>query len=194
MAALELGGTTQICRITNISSQGIQARVFAPVATGDQVCIHVSEEFTADGKVIWIDGTLIGVHLSDPLPAAALLRFSGEDLGRRRRMPRIESKCDVKLRSHSKLYQCALVNISPAGAMVIPQADVPPRGPVELVAPDLPKVAGQVRWIEEGKIGILFNSLLPLPSLTSWLAIWGAPQREKVATRMLEPDGDRLSA
>jgi len=181
MAVLQSGGNTQLCRVTNVSSQGIQARVFAPIATGDRVSIRLPDEFTADAKVVWIDGNLVGLHLTQPLPASALLRFSGGELGRRRRLPRIESECDVRLRSHSKLYRCALVNISPAGAMVVPRGDVPPTGPVEIVIPDLPKLSGQVRWVEGGRVGILFNNLLELGQLTKWLARWGAAEQAAIS-------------
>jgi hypothetical protein len=176
MAALQSHGNTQLCRITNVSSQGIQARVFAPVSNGDRVCIRVPDEFTAHGEVVWTDGSAIGVHLTNPLPASALLRFAGAEHGRRRRLPRIQSECEVQLRSHAKVYHCTLVNISPAGAMVVSRKDLPRPGPVEISMPDLPKIAGQVRWIDEDRIGILFNSLVPLGQLANWLTSWGVAE------------------
>jgi hypothetical protein len=172
MAALHSEGLTQLCRITNISSQGIQARVFASVAVGAQVSIRVPDEFTADGQVVWTDGNVIGVHLIKPLPASAILRLGSGEVARRRRLPRIESECEVRLRSHSKLYHCSLVNISPAGVMVVARKEMPPSGPVEIAIPNLPKIAGQVRWVEGDRLGILFNALLPLGLLTSWLSHW----------------------
>jgi hypothetical protein len=173
MAALESSGNTQLCRITNVSSQGLQARVFVPINKGERVCIRVPDEFTADGEVVWIDGNVIGIQLTNALPASALLRFAGGELGHRRRLPRIQSSCEVQLSSHPKIYHCTLVNISPAGAMVVPRNDLPPPGPVEISVPDLPKLKGQVRWIDENRVGILFNNLLPLGQLANWLMSWG---------------------
>jgi hypothetical protein len=180
MAALQSSGVTQLCRITNVSSQGIQARVFVPIDAGNHVCIRVPDECISDGKVVWTDGNLIGVHLTNPLPASALLRFGGAEPGRRR-LPRVQSQCDVRLRCDSRLYRCALVNISPAGAMIVPRTDVPPSGPVEIMIPDLPKISGQVRWVDGDRVGILFNDLLQLGQLTSWLKRWGVTEGAAVS-------------
>jgi hypothetical protein len=47
---------------------------------------------------------------------------------------------------------------------------LPAQGPVTLTLPDLDPIKGQVRWLDDQKVGIFFNTPLSLQALGAWLS------------------------
>ena len=171
LALIDSNGCTQLCRITNISHQGVQATVFGSVAVDSEVSIRVPDEITLEGSIVWVRDRSVGIKLGTPLAHSTLLRFTGErrESGRRRRSPRLQISAPACLRSGGRTYAVDLVDISPSGAMVSTTRQLPGLGPIVLDALGLPKIAGQIRWLGDLRAGILFNEPVPLETLTAWL-------------------------
>lgn len=172
LALIDSNGCTQLCRITNISHQGVQATVFGSVAIDSEVSIRVPDEITLEGRIVWVRDRAVGIKLGAPLAHSTLLRFTGERReggGRRRRSPRLQISAPACLRSGGRTYAVDLVDISPSGAMVSSTRQLPGLGPIVLDALGLPRIAGQIRWLGDLRAGILFNEPVPLETLTHWL-------------------------
>jgi PilZ domain len=171
LALIDAGGVTQLCRITNVSIQGMQATVFGSVNAGDRVRIRVPDEVTLEGTIVWTKGNSVGIKIDQPLPYSSLLRFGGDRAAehRRRRLPRIQAAAPALLRSGARAYAAELLDISPAGAMVQTPDALPGLGPIILDVPGLPRIPGQVRWVSNGRAGLLFNQAVELRTLTDWL-------------------------
>lgn len=171
LALMDSSGCTQLCRITNISHQGVQATVFGSVTADSEVSIRVPDEITLDGRIVWVRDRSVGIKLGTPLAHSTLLRFTGEQKGsgRRRRSPRLQISAPACLRSGGRTYAVELVDISPSGAMVRTTLPLPGLGPIVLDALGLPRIAGQIRWLGDLRAGILFNEPVPLETLTHWL-------------------------
>jgi hypothetical protein len=178
LALFDTGGFTQLCRITNVSLQGVQATVFGSVTSGAHVRIRVPDDICLEGTIVWAKQNCVGIKLDEPLPYSSLLRFSGDGLthGRRRRLPRIQIAAPASLATGLRTFPVELTDISPAGAMVRAHDPLPARGPITLNVLGLPKIAAQIRWVAEGRAGLLFNHAIELRTLTDWmLDICGAP-------------------
>lgn len=171
LALIDCAGSTQLCRITNISLHGLQATVFGSVTAGSNVCIRVPDDITLEGTIVWQRDRSVGVKFGEPLEHLALLRFSGDPKARarRRRLPRLKVSAPASLRSGARSYAAELVDISPSGAMLRMADPLPSLGPIVLDAFGLPSIAGQIRWLDELRAGILFNAPMPLDILTHWL-------------------------
>lgn len=171
LALIDAGGAAQLCRITNVSPQGLQATVFGSAIAGTAVTIRVPDDVTLAGTIVWVKNRCIGIKLDQPLPQSALLRFGGEAAGaaKRRRLPRIEIAATGVLRSASGTYAVEILDISPGGAMVRTPYALPALGPIVLDVSGLPKIGGQIRWLDGTRAGLLFNEAIPLQALTDWI-------------------------
>jgi hypothetical protein len=131
----------------------------------------VPEEITLQGKVVWVKDRSVGIKLGKSLPRSALMRFRGGPASesKRRRLPRIEVAAPARLRSRTQTYSAEVVDVSPSGAMVRSSSPLPGAGPIVLDVLGLPRLAGQVRWTEGNRAGILFNTPLALQTLTEWI-------------------------
>nr|NUR38236.1 PilZ domain-containing protein [Sphingomonas sp.] len=171
LALLDAEGATQLCRVTNVSTHGLQATVFGAVRVGGFVTIRVPDEIALTGSIVWVKGRSVGIKLAEPLPQSALLRFGRDDhsSSKRRRLPRVRIAASGRLRSGGRSYPVEMLDISPAGAMVRTASEIPALGPVVLDMPGLPKTAGQIRWVEGSRAGLLFAEAVPLQTLTDWI-------------------------
>ena len=171
LALFDTGEFTQLCRITNISHQGLQATVFGRAPAGTKVRIRVPDELSLEGTIVWAKQSAVGIKLDEPLPYASLLRLGGGGAakGRQRRLPRIQISAAAYLSTGVRSYCVELVDISPGGAMVRTGDQLPPRGPVTLNVFGLPRIAAQIRWTADGRAGLLFNHTVELRMLTDWL-------------------------
>jgi hypothetical protein len=171
LALIDASGFTQLCRITNVSVQGLQATVFGSVSAGSTVQIRIPDEIALEGTIVWAKENCVGIKLDQPLPHSSILRLggNGSGQGRRRRLPRIQIAAAASLSTGLYSYPVELIDISPGGAMVRTRDRLPGRGPITLNVLGLPKIAGQVRWATDERVGLLFNEAIALRTLTDWL-------------------------
>lgn len=171
LALFDADGFTQLCRITNVSLQGLQATVFGSASAGTKVRIRVPDEVSLEGTIVWAKRNCVGIKLDEPLAYSSLLRFGGDGTahGRRRRLPRIRIAAPASLTSGGRSYPVELTDISPSGAMVRTREPLPPRGPISLNVLGLPRIDAQIRWAADGRAGLLFNQAIELRTLTDWI-------------------------
>ena len=188
LALLDAGGFTQLCRITNVSLQGLQATVFGSASAGTRVRIRVPDEINLQGTIVWAKHNCVGIKLDEPLDYTSLLRFGGPGSphGRRRRMPRIQIAAPASLTSGGRTYAAELTDISPGGAMVRTRHRLPARGPITLNVFGLPRIAAQIRWSADDRAGLLFNHTVELRLLTDWLLEISEPSAAADATIMAD--------
>src|SRR5438270_606355 len=167
LALFDACGFTQLCRITNISLQGLQATIFGSASAGTRVQIRVPDEISLEGMIVWAKHNCVGIKLDEPLAYSSLLRFGGAGSahGRRRRLPRIQIAAPASLTSGGRTYAAELTDISPGGAMVRTRDPLPARGPITLNVLGLPKIAAQIRWAADDRAGLLFNHAVELRML-----------------------------
>jgi len=171
VALLTSARGTSFCLLNNVSANGLQARIYGDVRRADQVTIDVPDENSFEGRIVWCRGGSVGVRLRRPIDPSTVLRLNyDEGAQKRRRLPRIQLSVRVTLKLGDLVYKGDLQDISNSGAMVTTAVAVSQAGPAILILPGLDPVNGQVRWQDGQRVGIFFNSPLPLQRLAAWLS------------------------
>ena len=168
--ALYENGQPRPCTMRRIASEGATIRVPNLPASEAQVAIELATGQRVEGRVEWACGGEAGVRFARPIDMLALLnRKLVAQAPERRRMPRIEVRCDLILRWSGNMRVVALRNIS-AGGLQVEGDELPP--PDTFVTPgteglNLP--AAVVVWKRDRLAGLELMEELAWSSLMPWI-------------------------
>src|SRR3954467_12923468 len=170
VALLHSGGVSDICVVRNVSPNGLSARVYRKISPGEGVEIEFRSGELLAGAVVWEDEYDVGIVFSQPIDVAQVLasRWSAQP-EKRRVLPRIMVDCAGRLSNGLRSVEVMLRDISQGGASLESSAHAVSLGKVELSLPDLPPIAGVVRWISGPNLGVSFNECLAFETLARWI-------------------------
>ena len=160
-----------LCLIRNISAGGLMAHVYSRYAAGDPVAVELKGEQQIPGRVIWSEGSNIGIQFEEPIDVAEMLAAQPSDsVGRRRpRMPRVEADRLGTMRCGARVIGVNTRDISQGGVKIETDEPLEPGSEVVLTLERFRPVQGVVRWCHDGLAGISFNQILPFHELMRWL-------------------------
>jgi hypothetical protein len=170
VALLHAGGVKDICVVKNISSSGLSARAYKALAMGEPVQIEFRSGELLAGSVVWARDREIGIAFPRAIDVEAVLASRWvTEIGRARNLPRVQVTCQGQLKTASGSSNVMLRDISQAGARL--QIETPPShaGEVILSLPDLPPVAGVLRWVSGNELGVSFNEHIAFEMLARWI-------------------------
>jgi hypothetical protein len=153
-----------------IAAEGATIRLPNPPSSDASVAIELATGQRVEGRVEWARAGEAGVRFARPVDMLALLnRKLVDQAPERRRMPRMEVRCDLILRWSGNLRAVALRNIS-AGGLQVEGEDLPP--PDTFVTPgteglNLPSAV--VVWRKGGLAGLELMEELAWSSLMPWV-------------------------
>ena len=160
----------ELCLIRNISGGGLMAHVYSRRAPGDAVSVELKTNQQIPGKVVWVEGSNVGIGFAEPIDVAEMLsNQSGLDHGWRPRLPRIEVDRLATVRCGARIYGVNTRDISQGGVKVETDGPLATGTEVVLMLDKFRPLQGTVRWSEEGLAGIAFNQVLPFRELMAWL-------------------------
>ena len=168
--ALYENGRARPCAMRRIAAEGATIRLRNLPPSEAQVAIELATGQRVEGRVEWARGGEAGVRFARPIDMLALLnRKLVAQAPERRRMPRMEVRCDLILRWSGSLRAVALRNIS-AGGLQVEGDDLPP--PDTFVTPgteglNLP--AAVVVWKRGRLAGLELMEGLAWSSLMPWI-------------------------
>jgi len=167
---LHAGGASDICVVRNVSANGLSARVYRKLSVGEQVEIEFRSGELLAGSVVWEVERDIGIIFAQPIDVAQVLasRWSSE-ASKRRALPRITVDCRGLLSNGLRSVDVMLRDISQGGASLESDAEAAEPGNVRLSLPDLPPIAGVVRWTSGAHLGVSFNECLAFETLARWI-------------------------
>jgi hypothetical protein len=170
VALLHAGGISDICVVRNVSPNGLSARVYRKLSSGDEVEIEFRSGELLAGSVVWEQDSDVGIIFHRPIDVAQVLasRWSTE-AGKRRALPRITIDCAGRLSNGLQSIDVMLRDISQGGASLESQSPPAHLGKVQLSLPDLPPIAGVLRWTSGANLGISFNECLAFETLARWI-------------------------
>jgi hypothetical protein len=181
VALLHSAGTKDLCVVKNISSHGLSARTYRELAKDDDVRVEFRSGDVLSGSVVWQREWDFGLVFPEPISIEKVLasRWVIES-GRRRNLPRIEVGCRARLRKTAESHDALLLDISQGGARVQIESAIE-LGKVVLILPDLPPLAGVVRWVLGTEAGISFNECISFEPLARWIhARRASPRRTSI--------------
>ena len=170
VALLHSGGASDICVVRNVSPNGLSARVYRKLSAGDEVEIEFRSGERLAGSVVWEEEYDVGVVFSRPIDVAQVLASSwSTQTEKRRALPRIVVDCAGQLSNGLGSVGVILRDISQGGASLETEAQAAGLGKVQLSLPDLPPIAGVVRWMTGANLGVSFNECLAFETLARWV-------------------------
>jgi hypothetical protein len=160
----------ELCLIRNISAGGLMAHVYSSHHTGETVAIELKTNHQIEGKVIWAEGSNIGIKFDAPIDVAGMLSSQAVlENGWRPRLPRIEVDRLATLRCGARLYGVNTRDISQGGVKVETDEPLEVGEEIVLTLDRFQPLQGVVRWCAGGRAGISFNQLIPFADLMAWL-------------------------
>jgi hypothetical protein len=167
---LEQAGKTSFCLVKNISTTGVQLKVYARPIIDGNVTLQVADEHPVTGRIAWVCGDSVGMMLSEELDAPTLLRVQQKLKAKRRRaVPRLSLEASAVLRTAGRALRATVQDVSSLGARVSTGANLRTgdRTIVELTG--LPAISAYVRWVHEGQVGLSFETPIPMQIIAHWI-------------------------
>jgi hypothetical protein len=178
VALLDSQWGASFCLLKNISSSGVQIRLFAPLEAGSAIRLRVGDEDSVEGSVAWVLKDTAGITFKRGLAPGDLLRVRQKFAARRRRSsPRVEVGGQAIIATGGGTYAVELRDLSTSGAKVRTRLPIGPGRTAILSLPDLPRLKSYVRWSQHLDLGLVFETPIPVHILASWLEDRAGSQR-----------------
>lgn len=166
---LEQQGRTSFCLVKNISSTGIQLKVYNRPALG-AASLRVADEQPVAGRLIWIKDDSAGIGFYEELDPATLLRVQQKlRPTKRRALPRVRVDARALLRICGSALRATVCDISNLGARIRVNAKLKPGDRATIEFPDLPSIGAYVRWAEDDEAGLAFETPIPMHIIANWI-------------------------
>jgi hypothetical protein len=170
IALLHAAGASDICIVRNVSPNGLSARVYRKLAPGDQVEVEFRSGELLAGAIVWERHFDVGIVFPERIDVTAVLASGSlSEPNRRRTLPRIDVQCTGQLSTGLRSVDIVLRDISQGGANLESATPMTDLGSVRLLLPDLPPIAGVVRWSSGTKLGVSFDELIAFERLAQWI-------------------------
>lgn len=160
----------QDCFIRKISALGATVRAAVAKAPGDPVAIELGTGQRPAGKIEWVRGGEAGVSFNQPVDLLALINRSLiNQPAERRKMPRVELRCPVHIKSGGSFDRVTMRNIS-ANGLQIEGEDLPAMGTfVSLFVDGLVVPPGEIVWRKDNLAGIELFEEMSWTSIVPWI-------------------------
>ena len=169
LAKLEAGGAGELCVIHNLSSDALIAEIFAPRSVGEHVRIELGDVQQLHGTVAWASETNVEIRFDEPIDVGELIQAHDETLQVAQPGPGgLEISCQGWLEFGGGTFMVEVCDLSQGGARVFAHVAPALGQHIVLAIEGLVPIAGEVRWQDDGKLGIAFDEPIPFDTLTGW--------------------------
>lgn len=170
-----------LCLVSDISEFGAKAQTAQNLRAGDQVAFEFGNLFVLHGTVRWVRDRHVGVEFSEAAELSILLsadRHGGGARGRARGrtdthrvLPRVRRCVPVRLYLQGRAHNAELRDLSPGGAGIDigGQHCLQAGDWVNCEIEGIDERTATIRWVDGSRLGLSFDSPLPLRPLDEWL-------------------------
>lgn len=170
VGVLVIDGRRELCLIRNISAGGLMAHVYSSLKPDQRVIVELKTHEPIAGRIAWVRDANVGVAFDTSADIEALLANpTNLDNGWRARSPRIEVDRAAIVRVDGVASSARIRDISQSGVKLETRAALTVNGDVVVIPDGLDPIAGVVRWRDDERAGIVFNRIVPLPDLITWI-------------------------
>lgn len=168
--AVVAGSIRQFCSIRKLSAGGALLHADIPLEEGRMLELELDTGERLEGRIAWRRGSAVGLRFDEPIDILPILaRNLVSQPGERRRMPRVEVGCPARLDSDSMNALVIIHDIAQGGAKIEGPINIAPDEKVVLTPEGLPRIEGEVRWVNRTTAGIEFTNELEWQELMPWL-------------------------
>lgn len=169
VAKLIFGAREELCIVRDISSGGLKAEIYYPLAANESVAIELSEGNPVSGHVVWRTDDLIGVSFDRPVSVISIIAHRTLDrLGRKVRSPRLKADFPAAVLNESGERHVHVRDVSQAGFKALVDRPIPLGTLCEVRLPGLNPRRAFVRWNRNGHCGLQFALPMTYPEFTGW--------------------------
>ena len=166
---LKQKGRTSFCMVKNISTTGVQLKTYAAPVLHAKATLSVADEQPVSGRIAWIKGDTAGISLDRELNSETLLRVQQKlRPDKRRSIPQIDVQASAQLRTGARIcaQPCSTSRALELACGQIRSFTCVDRVLVEFA--DLPSISAHVRWVDDGEIGLAFDTPVPI-IIAQWM-------------------------
>lgn len=167
---IELEDFAGFCLIRNLSSRGMMGQVYAQLAQGEPVTVHINPEIIVTGTIVWSKDQRIGVEFDQEIDVDEVLRELGRTYtgSRLNRAPRLQIQCTAELVVADVTLPAEVQDISQRGVKVAAPL-LKPGEEVTVRLEDMAPRKAVVRWSRQGAAGLNFMRPLGFEELARWV-------------------------
>lgn len=154
------------CVVHNICATTLVAEIFAPRSTGEQLRIDLGDAQHLNGTIVWANDVNIEIRLDEPVDVNALIEQHG---GTSPGSPQLAISCQGWLELGKEAFMVEVCDLSQTGARIAANAAPAVGQHTLLLIHGLAPISGEVRWRDDGKLGIAFDEPVPFDTLTGWI-------------------------
>lgn len=148
-------GDTGLCRVQNISDEGMMVITGLAVAEGDPISVSLSERACISGRVNWADGARVGIQFDEAIDCAALLQsLASERSTGDQRPSRLPTDAVGVATTASGLQAVRVIDISQVGMKIRHNGRLTVGHPVTVVLENGLQRRGIVRWSKDDVAGL----------------------------------------
>lgn len=145
-----------LCRVKNISDQGMMVVTGLDVAVGEQIAVTLSDAITLTAEIIWVDAGHVGLHFSDPIDSASVLEALGEKGSRTHRPPRLVIGLVGTAATPDGIQPIRALDISRNGMKIAYSGTLEPGTRIKVVLENGLEQRGVVKWSMNQVAGLRF--------------------------------------
>ena len=150
-----------LCRVNNISDQGMMLSTGLDVAVGDQISVTLSDAITLPAEIIWADAGRVGLHFTPPIDSASVVDALAEKDTRTHRPPRLVIGLIGTAVTEDGIQPIRALDISQNGMKIAYGGTLEPGARIKVVLENGIEQRGVVKWSKNQVAGLRF--LQPIP-------------------------------
>jgi hypothetical protein len=168
--AVVRGSLRHLCSVRKLTAGGAVLHLDSPVEPGERLTLDLATGQIVAGCVEWRRGGQVGIRFDEFFDVFGVIaRDLASQVGERRRMPRIELRCPVRIESPVGSELAATRDVSQGGVKVETRLVLQPEQPVLVELDGFRPLDGIVRWTEGGIAGIAFSPEPGWQEMMPWL-------------------------
>lgn len=176
------------CHLRKFSAAGATLRVAAPLEPGDVLILELQNGQAIEGHIGWSTEDEAGFVFDAPMDVVSTLARNLAILpAERRRVPRVELQQSVGIRHGDQFEMGRTRDLSQAGVGLETRLDLAEGDAVQVAFDGMSALGGIVKWAQDGKAGIAFDTELAWQTLMPWLReAQNAPSPRTPASRGID--------
>lgn len=169
VAKMTIGDKSELCRLRDISGNGLSAELYCPVPLNERVTIELKTGHLIYGKIAWTRGGDMGVSFDSHTPITEMLSHCSFD-GRVTtvRAPRLDIDITATLQAKRFKQPAQVVNISQSGCKLLLDDYFDSDTPASLHIPYLGTLVGEIKWWRANEGGLMFDEAIPYAAFVEW--------------------------
>lgn len=165
-AIIEMHGFSGFCLVDNLSRQGMTAKAFTTLPTGQPMRVHFASDEAVEGMLVWSHADRIGVEFDEPIAVPQVL-LGARGSGKPKRPARLAVCGEIELTAGTRRLEAEVIDVSQHGLKIV-GAPVSAGEQVSVGIEGFERKAARVRWSRSGTMGLNFLRPMSFSELGRW--------------------------